>query len=167
MKTWFFVTSNIPNDIPQVVQKIWRIYLSILAIFINFNQFFLFLTFSSYKETNDVSLLQMMSLFFHFQHTLNRLFKNYIKLYWHYISSSWNMKGGLTSKIPDLLGLNHGLLLQNVRKRENWIFQLLNYSINELFLKIRNAWCRCVIHGCLKNSIWLIFSYFSNFLLLY
>ena len=109
----------------------------------------------------------MMSLFFHFQHTLNRLFKNYIKLYWHYISSSWNMKGGLTSKIPDLLGLNHGLLLQNVRKRENWIFQLLNYSINELFLKIRNAWCRCVIQGCLKNSIWLIFSYFSNFLLLY
>ena len=102
----------------------------------------------------------MMSLFFHFQHTC-------IKLYWHYISSSWNMKGGLTSKIPDLLGLNHGLLLQNVRKRENWVFQLLNYSINELFLKIRNAWCRFVIHGCLKNSIWLIFSYFSNFLLLY
>ena len=36
----------------------------------------------------------MMSAFFHFQHTLNRLFNNCIKFYWYGISSSWNMKGG-------------------------------------------------------------------------
>ena len=36
----------------------------------------------------------MMSAFFHFQHTLNRLFNNCIKFYWSWISSSWNMKGG-------------------------------------------------------------------------
>ena len=40
-------------EIPQVVQKLWRVYLSILAIFINFLDF---LTFLCYKETNDLSL---------------------------------------------------------------------------------------------------------------
>ena len=35
----------------------------------------------------------MMSAFFHFQHTLNGLFNNCIKLYWYQISSSWNMNG--------------------------------------------------------------------------
>ena len=61
----------------------------------------------------------MMSAFFHFQHTLNRLFNNCIRLYWYYISSPWNMKGEgsnwpplpfprrkLSSKSPALLGLN-------------------------------------------------------------
>ena len=33
----------------------------------------------------------MMSLFFYSQATLNRLFNDSIKLYWYYISSSWNM----------------------------------------------------------------------------
>ena len=36
---------------------------------------------------------QMISAFFHFQHTLNRLFNNCIKLYWYSSSYSWNMKG--------------------------------------------------------------------------
>ena len=40
-------------EIPQVVQKIWRIFLSILAISINFSDL---LTFPYYKETNNVSL---------------------------------------------------------------------------------------------------------------
>ena len=68
--------------IPHVVQKIWRLSLSlsILAIFIDFLNFLLF---PSYKETNDISLWQIMSAFFHFQHTLNRLFNNCIKLYWY------------------------------------------------------------------------------------
>ena len=48
VKPWFFVALNnsishiFPEniiEIPQVVQKLWRIYLSILAIFINFHQF--------------------------------------------------------------------------------------------------------------------------------
>ena len=56
MKTCFFGSSNIITEIPQVVQKIWRIYLSILVVFIDFNQFFWFLTIPCYKETNDVSL---------------------------------------------------------------------------------------------------------------
>ena len=62
VKPWFFVALNnsishiFPEniiEIPQVVQKLWRIYLSILAIFINFLDF---LTFLCYKETNDLSL---------------------------------------------------------------------------------------------------------------
>ena len=49
VKPWFFVTFKIiirhifPEifiEIPQVVQKLWRISLSILAIFIDFYQFF-------------------------------------------------------------------------------------------------------------------------------
>ena len=62
VKPWFFVAFNnsishiFPKniiEIPQVVQKLWRIYLSMLAIFINFLDF---LTFLCYKETNDLSL---------------------------------------------------------------------------------------------------------------
>ena len=34
----------------------------------------------------------MMSAFCHIQHTLSRLFNNCINLYWHKISSSWNMR---------------------------------------------------------------------------
>ena len=58
VKPWFFVTFNIITrhifpenfiEIPQVVQKLWRISLSILAIFIDFYQFFGFF---------DISLLQ-------------------------------------------------------------------------------------------------------------
>ena len=57
----------------------------------------------------------MMSVFFYHQPTLNGLFNNCIKLYWYWISSSWNMEGGQTelpppqnklpSKSPGLLGL--------------------------------------------------------------
>ena len=52
VKPWFFVTFNIiighifPENlfkIPDVVQKIWTIYLSILAIFIDFLEFWHFL----------------------------------------------------------------------------------------------------------------------------
>ena len=96
MRPWFFVTFNIIinhifpenfTEIPQVVQKIWRLSLSILAIFFDFLDF---LTFPCFKKTDDVSLKQMMSSFFHFQHTLNRLLNNCIKLYWCYISFSCN-----------------------------------------------------------------------------
>ena len=48
------------------------------SIFIDFLDF---LKFSCYKESNDIRLSQMMSVFCHFQHTLNRLFNTYIKLY--------------------------------------------------------------------------------------
>ena len=68
-------------EFPLVVHKIWRNSLSILAIFINFPQFLNFLTLPCYKETNDVRLQQMMSAFFHFQHTLHKMFNNFIKLY--------------------------------------------------------------------------------------
>ena len=56
--------------------------------------FWIFLTFPRYKETNEVSLQQMMSAFFDFQHAWNRLFNNSIKLYWYQLRSSWNIKGG-------------------------------------------------------------------------
>ena len=51
-----------------------------------------------------------MSALFYFQATLKQLFKNFIKLHWHWVSSSWNMNGGggqkkLSSKSPTSLGL--------------------------------------------------------------
>ena len=60
----------------------------------------------------------MSAFFFHFQHTLNRLFNNCITLHLYYNSSSLNMKGegggaqidpspqkNLSSKSPAFLGL--------------------------------------------------------------
>ena len=75
LKPWFFLTFNIiishifPENfdwISEVVQKIWRFSLSILTIFIDF-----FLT----------SAYMMISAFFKFKSTLNRLLNNWIKLY--------------------------------------------------------------------------------------
>ena len=72
VKPWFFVALNnsishiFPEniiEIPQVVQKLWRIYLSILAIFINFLNFS---TFLCYKETNDLSYNKWCQHFFTF-----------------------------------------------------------------------------------------------------
>ena len=89
-------------EIPQVVQKISRFSPLILTIFIGFSDFFLFL----------VTEKLMMSSFFYFQSSLNRLINNWIKLYWLVILEIW--KGGqtdspqrkkLTSKSPALLGL--------------------------------------------------------------
>ena len=103
MKPWFFVTFNtiichiFPETfigIPQVVEKTWRLSLSILAIFSNLYHFFGFFDITMLQKTNEVSLYQMMSTFFHFQHTSNKLFNNCIKLYYYYTSSSWNMKWG-------------------------------------------------------------------------
>ena len=65
VKFWFFVTFNIiirqifPEnliEVPQVVQKIWRLSLSILAISSIFNNFLDFLTIPCYKEINDIGL---------------------------------------------------------------------------------------------------------------
>ena len=90
VKPWSFVTFKImirhvfPEnfiEIPQVVQKLWETSQSILDILIDFTNFSDFLTFPCYKETNDANLKKMMSTFFHFQHTLNRLFNNCIKFY--------------------------------------------------------------------------------------
>ena len=102
-------------DIPQIVQKIWR--------FFSFNINYFRQLFGIF----DISLLQINLWrqqitgdvrFFYFQPTLNRLFNSCIKLYWHKISFSWNMKGmgqtdhphllhqkKLLSKSPALLGL--------------------------------------------------------------
>ena len=80
MKHWFFVAFNIiishifPEnfiEISHVAQMIWRISLSLLAIF-NFHQFSDFLTFSCLEETNDDSLQQMMSDFFHYIIRVNK-----------------------------------------------------------------------------------------------
>ena len=39
----------------------------------------------------------MMSAFIYSQSTLNRLFNNCTELYWYWIRSTWNIKGGLGS----------------------------------------------------------------------
>ena len=91
VKPWFFVTFNIILkhiiseifiEFGQVVQKIWRNSLTILAVLINFPRFFGFFDITLLQRnwrqliTDDVSI-------FYFQHTLNRLFHNCTKLYWH------------------------------------------------------------------------------------
>ena len=87
VKPWFFATFNIISkhnspenliEFPQVVQKILRKSPSILAFFINFPQFSGF--FWHYLVTKKL----MVSAYNRWcQHTLNRLFNNYIKLYWY------------------------------------------------------------------------------------
>ena len=83
-KPWLFVKIILSkphpswnfNEIPQIIQKIWRFSSAILTIFINVSYF---LTFPCYKEINGVTIVQMTSVFFAFNK--NRLFKNCIKLY--------------------------------------------------------------------------------------
>ena len=54
-----------------------------ISYFHHFSSIFsIFLAFSSYKETNDISWQQIVSPCFHFQHILNGLFNNCIKLHW-------------------------------------------------------------------------------------
>ena len=69
-------------ETPQVVQKIWRLFLLILTVFIDFHWFLDFLTFPCNKETNDVTVQ------------------------WYWNSSSWNMKGGgrqiIIGNTPDM-----------------------------------------------------------------
>ena len=87
----FFVTFNIiirhnifPDnfiEILQVAHKIWIFSSSILFIFIKFLIFFF--TLSCSKSTNDVKIQQMMSAFFIFNPTINRLLTNYINLILH------------------------------------------------------------------------------------
>ena len=90
MKPWFIVNFNtivshifpeIFIEIPQVVKKKWIFSSSALTTFI----FFRFFTISLWQKT-----------FFHIlylQHTLNRLFNNCKKLYWYWLSSSWDNEG--------------------------------------------------------------------------
>ena len=117
------------------------------SIFLNFLDF---LTLTCYKETNDVSLEQMMSAFFHFQHTLYRLFNNCIKLYWYQISSSWNMKGRsnwpplpgkTTLKKPSLIRVNTNLSLFSSSWNvdvSSWYVTLRTLSCIEFILLLRD-----------------------------
>ena len=91
MNTPLFVTFNIfviymfPEnffEIRQVAQKIKRLSPSILTIFVNYLDS---LTFSFYKDTNNVTFNRSCQQFFHLILPHNRLFNNYIKLYWYWV----------------------------------------------------------------------------------
>ena len=77
VKSWFFVNIIITHlfpemfiQIPQVVQKIWRLSPPILVIFSDFHPiFWICWHFPVTKKLNDISLKEIMSVFFHFQHT--------------------------------------------------------------------------------------------------
>ena len=69
----------------KIVRKIWRFSSSIL-----FSSISNFLT----KKSNGVTAARQHIRFFYFKPTPNGLFSNCIKLYWHCISSSWNVKVG-------------------------------------------------------------------------
>ena len=77
VKACFFVTFDIiiGHIFPG---KIWRCSPSVLTIFIDFSDC---LKFPFYKEANEVSIYQMLSVFY-FLPTLNRLFNNCVKLCW-------------------------------------------------------------------------------------
>ena len=65
--------------------------------------------------TDDVSI-------FHFQHILNRLLNNCMKIYWSYISSSWNMRGfKLTLLTFSFFLRSIKFLLQNINQSERGI----------------------------------------------
>ena len=91
----------------------------------------------------------MMSDCFYFQPTLNRLFNSCIKLYWHKISFSWNMKGmgqtdhphllhqkKLLSKSPALLGLKWKLALGSFCCRSREIRLCLLFFLIGWFMTI-------------------------------
>ena len=83
-------------DVLQTILKICRISLLVLAIFINFHQL---LDFFWHFLANDVIQTTWCQHFFHYQHTLNRLFNNCI-LHWYCISSSRNILGGVSNWPP-------------------------------------------------------------------
>ena len=53
------------------------------------------------KQLVTIVYNRWYQIFFYFQHTLNKLFNNCIKLHWYYISSSWYMKGVQTDITPE------------------------------------------------------------------
>lgn len=67
-------------ELPQVFWNFWRFSSSILAISLVANK----LMTLAYNRRCDH--------FFYLQHTVNRSFNNCVKLYWHWINSSWNIK---------------------------------------------------------------------------
>ena len=96
----------------------------------------------------------MMSVFFHFQHTLDRLFNNCIKLYWYKISSSWKMKRGsnwppplpsqekLPSKSPDLLGLRIQWRLSTILKTSKKVYEVMFFW----YVKVCIFW-KCILYA--------------------
>ena len=111
----------------------YQLFSLILIVFLDF------LTFPCYKETNDVSVQQIMSPFFHFQHTLNRLFNICMELYWYYISSSWNINetvGERGGDPPEKTTLRKPSLIRVKTHSENfyrWVYH------SKLFFLILNV----------------------------
>ena len=85
----FFMTFKIiinhifPENFIEPVTRYehFPIFSVITSYFHQFFFLFVFLKFTCYKEAKNVTLQQMMSVFFHFQPTLNRLRKNGMTLY--------------------------------------------------------------------------------------
>ena len=117
VKPCFFVTFNIfirhifhKNfiNIPSSFRKIWRFSSLVLTIFINC---FIFWHFVVANKLMTSVYNRWCQNFFYLQPTLNMLFNNCLKLYWH-IRSSWNMRRvlmpyrkKLPSKSSTLIGL--------------------------------------------------------------
>ena len=77
----------------------WRFFPSMLTVFTNFSGFFL--AFPYYKKTSDARIYQIMSSFFYFQATLNRLPNNCVRLHWYQINSYCNMKERGVKVLPN------------------------------------------------------------------
>ena len=81
----------------------------------------------------------MMSPFFYFQPTLNRLFKFFFNLYWNYISSARNKKGGqIDPTFPDKTTLKNASFIRVKNSKveikiepEVLFFKLITVSIDE------------------------------------
>ena len=63
------------------------------------------------------------------------------------------MKGKLTLKIPDALGLKSWSVTVKHSQKTEFNISAFKVSNKRIILLIRNAWRWFVIHGFLKNSI--------------
>ena len=125
-----------------------------------------------------------MSVFVHFQHTLNRLFNNSIKLYWYYISFPWDMKGGsnwspppplppekTTLKKPSLLRVTQVYIsLSNQIKFESPKYSLplkrfivcLSVTLNLKKLKVRQKHISRILPILISTTTNLLHVYYVN-----
>ena len=108
----------------------------------------------------------MMSEFFHFQHTLNRLFNSCIKSYWYYISSSWNMKWvsnwSLQKKLPSK---RPALLMLIIVIKTSWLLSLfINASDILLSMLFNLVLANITILLCLFFLFLVVFNSFFTIL---
>ena len=113
VKHWNFMTFIIiisyifPENFIEIVLVVQKIH--VILSFFGF-----FLAFPCNKETNGLSLYLMMSVFFHFKNTSNRLYKVIQILANFFLAIKLNPQRKLPSKSPALLGLKLNSVFKSI-----------------------------------------------------